>query len=231
MPINAPQEYYELELKLSKEKNLEEKQRILREMMRVLPKHKGTDKAFAFLKRRMSLLKKEANSLPSVHKTISIRKRWPRICLVGYNPTDILKEFKLTKVSNIYHGMVLVNNVKVQVILVPGVDRYKEFVNSSEIIMSMVPIENLRSFHVVMEKPDLGLAAREFGIIGVYTEKTSDAMAMHKGDTINDLARKIGIKTKKNTYAVVYGNNLKFQGQRVGLSYKLSDGDRVFIKT
>ena len=44
--MNAPQEYYELEERYSKEKDLEEKERILKRMMVILPKHKGTDREF-----------------------------------------------------------------------------------------------------------------------------------------------------------------------------------------
>ncbi|MCL5101139.1 MAG: hypothetical protein M1348_00820, partial [Candidatus Parvarchaeota archaeon] len=122
MPINAPQRYYDLELQYSKEKNLEEKQKILKEMMRVLPKHKGSDKEFASLKRRMSLLKKAISRSPQVHRTISIRKRWPRVCLIGYEPSEILKRFNLTKVSLVYYGMILVNNVKIQLIVIPNAE-------------------------------------------------------------------------------------------------------------
>ena len=52
MPLNAPSEYYELEERYSKEKNVEEKERILKRMLIVLPKHKGTDREFLSEKRR-----------------------------------------------------------------------------------------------------------------------------------------------------------------------------------
>jgi ribosome-interacting GTPase 1 len=230
MPINAPQEYYDLELKYSKEKNLEEKQKILKEMMRVLPKHKGTDKVFAFLKRKMSLLKKEINYSPQVHKTISIRKRWPRVCLVGYEPSELTKKFNLTKISTVYYGMVSVNAVKVQLICIQNAEKHKEFINSSEIVMSKNDIGELKCFHVVSDEPDLEAALKKFGVIGIFTENSDDAMAMMRGENVNDLAKQIGIKRGKNTYAVVYGKNLKFQGQRVSMNYKLNDGDRIFIK-
>lgn len=230
MPINAPQKYYDLELQYSKEKNLEEKQKILKEMMHVLPKHKGSDKEFASLKRRMSLLKKTINRNPQVHKTISIRKRWPRVCLIGYEPTEILKRFNLTKVSLVYYGMVLAGKVRVQLLLVPNAEKFREFVNSSEVVISKTRVEDADTFQIVTDYPDVESAAKSYGVIAVYTEKSEDAMAMRLGDTVNDLAKRLGIKTRKGTYAVVYGSRLKFQGQRVGMDYKLVDGDRVFIK-
>ncbi|MCL4400687.1 TGS domain-containing protein [Candidatus Parvarchaeota archaeon] len=230
MPINAPQRYYDLELQYSKEKNLEEKQKILKEMMRVLPKHKGSDKEFASLKRRMSLLKKAISRSPQVHRTISIRKRWPRVCLIGYEPSEILKRFNLTKVSLVYYGMILVNNVKIQLIVIPNAEKFKEFVNSSDILISKTRIAESDVFQVVSDYPDLESATKDYGVIGVYTENSDDAMAMMRGDTLEDLADRLGIKIGKGTYAIVYGNNLKFQGQRVGLNYKLNEGDRIFIK-
>ena len=230
MPINAPQEYYDLELKYSREKNLDERKKILQQMMRVLPKHKGTDKAFAFLKRKMSLLKKEMSYSPQVHKTISIRKRWPRVCLVGYEPESILKKFNLTKVATIYHGIIRISDMKIQLLLVPNFEKYKEFVNSSEVVISKNKIEDVKVFEVVAESPDVDSSIKSYGIIGVYTEKSDEAVPIMKGDTVYDLAKTLGLKTGKDGYAVVYGKNLKFQGQRVGLKYKLNDGDRVSVK-
>ncbi len=230
MPINAPQEYYDLELKYSQEKNLEERQKILKRMMVVLPKHKGTDKAFAFLKRKMSLLKKEMNYSPQVHKTISIRKRWPRVCLVGYEPEQILKRFNLTKVATVYYGIIRINDMKIQLLLVPNFEKYKEFVNSSEVVISKNKIDELKVFEKVADSPDVESSIKEYGIIGVYTEKSDEAVPIMKGDTLYDLAKKLGLKIGKDSYAVVYGKSLKFQGQRVGMKYKLNDGDRVSIK-
>ena len=121
MPMNAPQEYYELEERYSKERDLEEKERILKRMMVILPKHKGTDREFGSLKRRLSLLRKEASHKPVVHKTAAIRKRWPRVSLVGYNFDTILKMFKLTRIENILYGIVKINNIQIQMIVIHGI--------------------------------------------------------------------------------------------------------------
>lgn len=230
MPMNAPQEYYELEEKYSKEKDIEEKENILKRMMVILPKHKGTDREFGSLKRRMSLLKKEASRRPLVHKATAIRKRWPRVSLVGYNSETILKMFKLTRLDNILYGIVKANNVQIQMVAIKDPEKNKDILLQSEIIISKEKIDRYCSFQLVSEKIDLEKALKDFGVIGVYTENSKDAVAMEQGETVMDLVKKLHLKTEKNAYAVVFGKSAKFQGQRVALSHKLEDGDRVFIK-
>jgi hypothetical protein len=60
MPANLPPEYIRLEGLLREAKTPEEKLPILREMLAVIPKHKGTEKMQADLKRRISKLQEAA---------------------------------------------------------------------------------------------------------------------------------------------------------------------------
>ena len=220
MPMNAPQEYYELEERYSKEKDLNEKESILKRMMVILPKHKGTDREFGSLKRRLSLLRKEASRKPVVHKTASIRKRWPRITLVGYGPESVSKLFKLTRVENVLYGMVKANNIQVQMIALQDTEKSKDLLLQSDIIISKNKIDKYCNFQVVSEKIELEKVLRDFGAIAVYTEKSTDAVAMKRGETVSDLIKKLHLKTEKKAYAVVFGKSAKFQGQRVALSHK-----------
>ncbi len=231
MPMNAPQEYYELEERYSKEKDIEEKENILKRMLVILPKHKGTDREFASLKRRLSLLRKEASHKPLIHKTAAIRKRWPRISLVGYRNDIIMKMFKLTKVENILYGIVKTNNIQAQLIVLQDPEKNKDLLIQSDIIISKDKIGRYCDFQLVSDKINLEDALHEFGVIAVYTEKSQDAVAMRLGETVRDLVKKLHLKTEKNSYAVVFGKSAKFQGQRVALSHRLEDMDRVFIKT
>ncbi len=231
MPMNAPQEYYELEERYSKEKDIEEKERILKRMMVILPKHKGTDREFGSLKRRLSLLKKEASRKPLIHKATAIRKRWPRVSLVGYADDNILKLFNLTRIDNMLYGIVKINNVQVQMIAVKDPEKNKDLLLQSEIIISREKIDRYCRFQIISENIDVEKALRDFGVIGVYTENSKDAVAMEKGETVKDLIKKLHLKAEKNAYAVIFGRSAKFQGQRVALSHVLEDGDRVFIKT
>ena len=60
MPANLPPEYIEAELRFRAAKSPEEKLAILRELMSLVPKHKGTEKLRVELKRKWTKLQEEA---------------------------------------------------------------------------------------------------------------------------------------------------------------------------
>ncbi|MBW1990900.1 MAG: TGS domain-containing protein [Deltaproteobacteria bacterium] len=57
MPANLPPQYFEVEKKYRAAKSVSEKLRCLEEMLAIMPKHKGTDKLRADLRRRMAQLR------------------------------------------------------------------------------------------------------------------------------------------------------------------------------
>ena len=57
MPANLPPQYFEVEKKYREARSVGEKLRYLEEMLAIMPKHKGTDKLKADLRRRISQLK------------------------------------------------------------------------------------------------------------------------------------------------------------------------------
>ena len=58
MPANLPPQYYELEREFRAEKDTREKLRMAEELLRIMPKHKGTDKLQADMKAKIAKLKK-----------------------------------------------------------------------------------------------------------------------------------------------------------------------------
>ena len=62
MPANLPPQYYELEREFKAEKDTREKLRLAQELLRMMPKHKGTDHLQADMKTKISNLKKEIAS-------------------------------------------------------------------------------------------------------------------------------------------------------------------------
>lgn len=62
MPANLTQQYHKAEAKYRQASTPEEELAALQEMLREMPKHKGTDKLQADLKQKISKLKKEAES-------------------------------------------------------------------------------------------------------------------------------------------------------------------------
>ncbi len=58
MPANLPPQYYELEREYKAERDPREKLRMAKELLRMMPKHKGTDKLQAEMKSKISKLSK-----------------------------------------------------------------------------------------------------------------------------------------------------------------------------
>ncbi len=71
MPANLPPQYYEKEKELKKAKTPEEKIVILKELLAIMPKHKGTDKLQAELRAKIAKLSKMKSKKSSVRKTPS----------------------------------------------------------------------------------------------------------------------------------------------------------------
>ncbi|MEE9555002.1 MAG: GTPase [candidate division Zixibacteria bacterium] len=59
MPANLPPQYYELEREFKKENDPREKLRMAKELLAMMPKHKGTDKLQAEMKAKISTLNKQ----------------------------------------------------------------------------------------------------------------------------------------------------------------------------
>jgi ribosome-interacting GTPase 1 len=59
MPANLPPQYYELEREYNQERDPREKLRLAEELLRIMPKHKGTDHLQADLKTKIAKLKKQ----------------------------------------------------------------------------------------------------------------------------------------------------------------------------
>src|SRR5258706_4461308 len=70
MPANLTPQYMEAERRFKQATTPEEKIEALEEMMAVMPKHKGTEKLQAELKKKMSVLRKESED----HKKGGVRR-------------------------------------------------------------------------------------------------------------------------------------------------------------
>ncbi len=86
MPANLPPQYLEAEKRYRQAKHSPEKVRVLEEMLALLPKHKGTEKLQADLKRRLSKLKAELDKRPATKRGSGIfveREGVGQVVLVG----------------------------------------------------------------------------------------------------------------------------------------------------
>ena len=134
MPINAGPEYAIAEKKFSNAKTKEQKIAALEEMIRVLPKHKGTDHLIAQLKKRISKLKDEVEAGGNTGRSgFSLKKEGAaQVCIVG--PTQVGKSSLLRAITNAFVkvsntpyttkepkvGMMFYKDVPIQIIEIPS---------------------------------------------------------------------------------------------------------------
>lgn len=136
MPANLTPQYREAEERYRQAKSPPEKIRVLEEMLAIIPKHKGTEKLQADLKRRISKLKAEQERRPATKRTTTIyveREGIGQVALVGV--PNVGKSSLLRRVTNAkpevadypfttrrpLPGMAAFENVKIQLVDLPPV--------------------------------------------------------------------------------------------------------------
>ena len=133
MPINAGPEYFAAEQRYLTAKSKEERILALEDMIRALPKHKGTEHLVAELRKRLKRLKSEAPSKAAHKSRFSMRKQGAaQVCIVGL--TNSGKSTLLNKLTNAdaevadypyttkepVVGMMKYNDVQIQVVEIPS---------------------------------------------------------------------------------------------------------------
>ena len=83
MPVNAPAEYFKAEERFKSAKTREEKILALEEMVRLMPRHHGSEKALAQLKSRLAKLRKETSKGGGAHKEGLKKEGEAQICIIG----------------------------------------------------------------------------------------------------------------------------------------------------
>ncbi len=134
MPANLPPQYHEAEKAYQNASNPEEKLAALQEMLAVMPKHKGTDKLQAELRKKISRVKeeKEKTDKKAEYNPYKIKKEGAgQLILLGYPNTG--KSSLLAELSNApvevanypfttnkpQAGMIKYEDVQIQVIDTP----------------------------------------------------------------------------------------------------------------
>jgi len=136
MPVNATQEYFLAERKYLEARRIEDRIRYLQEMIKTLPKHKGTEHLLSKLKHRLAKLKKEStfSKKASAKPKFIIRKEGAaQICIIGLTQSG--KSTLLNSLTNAHvkvgdhpfttHipqvGMMFVYNVPIQLVEIPSI--------------------------------------------------------------------------------------------------------------
>jgi hypothetical protein len=139
MPANLPPEYFEAEKSYRAARTAAEKIACLEQMLTVMPKHKGTDKLRADLRRRISKLKSASQSKKSIGKRESAfridKEGAGQVVLVG--PANVGKSSLVATLTNAAPevadfphstwkptpGMMPVGNIQIQLVDTPPLTR------------------------------------------------------------------------------------------------------------
>lgn len=138
MPANLTPQYHEAEQRFRAAKTSAEKIICLEEMLRVIPKHKGTDKMRADLRRRLSKLKTETHKPGGTHRGYSLqvdKEGAGQIVLLGapnVGKSSLLRALTkaMPEVADYpfttrkpMPGMVVFENVQIQLVDLPPLSR------------------------------------------------------------------------------------------------------------
>lgn len=134
MPVNAPPEYYKAEERFKSAKTKDEKILILEEMIRLMPKHHGSEAALAQLKSRLAKLGKESKkkSTRGGRASAIMKEGDAQVCLVGLTNSGksfLLRELTEAQPEVAEHpyttakpevGMMDYKGVKIQLVEIPS---------------------------------------------------------------------------------------------------------------
>jgi hypothetical protein len=179
MPTNLPPDYFAVEEQYRAASTPEEKARHLEEMLRIIPKHKGTDKLRGNLRRKLSKLKTAAESAKGKSRQESVyhidREGAGQVVVVG--PANVGKSALVAALTNARPevaeypfttwtptpGMMPIDNIQVQLIDTPPLDgEYVEgelmgLIRRADLILLVIdlqgyPIEQLENTIAFLEE-------------------------------------------------------------------------------
>jgi ribosome-interacting GTPase 1 len=179
MPTNLPPEYFEIEKRYRAAKTPTEKIACLEELLSTIPKHKGTDKIRADLRRRLSKLKSASQSKKGISKHESAfhidKEGAGQVAVVG--PPNVGKSALVTALTNATPevanfpyttwkptpGMMPVEDIQIQLIDTPPLNReYMEpellnLIRRAELLLFIVdlqtnPIEQLEDTVALLQE-------------------------------------------------------------------------------
>ena len=163
MPANLPPDYFEAEKRFREAKTPREKIACLEEMLTIMPKHKGTDKLRADLRKRISKLKDASQPKKGLSKresAFSIDKEGAgQVVVVG--PANVGKSALVASLTNANPevadfplttwkptpGMMPVDNIQIQLVDTPPLNRdYVEpelldLIRRAELVLLMVDLQ------------------------------------------------------------------------------------------
>jgi small GTP-binding protein len=163
MPTNLPPDFYEVEKRYRLAKSPAEKIACLEEMLSIIPKHKGTDHIRADYRRQISKLKTESKTQKggSIHVSAYRINKEGAGQIVVLGPTNVGKSALLNALTNASPevaetpyttwnptpGMMLVDNVQIQLIDTPPLDReylepeFIDLIRRADLLLLMLDLQ------------------------------------------------------------------------------------------
>lgn len=259
MPINATTEYFRAEKRFMSAKTREEKISALEEMIRELPKHKGSENLLAQLKGRLAKLKREREK-KGVRKSGITKEGYAQVCIIG--PTNTGKSTLLKKITGAEPeieehpfttiepqvGMMDYKGIKIQIVEIPALFKpeHMSIVRTCDAVVITGSVNEMYKLLIdfgidkktlpvnISENPESIKEKiwRMLDMIIAYSkdEKTLSPIALPKNSTIRNFAECIHKDFIKNfRFARLWRNGLIKQ---VGLEYELENNDviEIFLK-
>ena len=255
MPVNAPAEYFAAEEKFKSAKSRNEKIAAMEEMLRLLPKHHGSEQANAQLKAKLAKLRKETSGRKGFKKIGIEKEGEAQVCILGLTnsgKSTLLKNLTNAEPKISEHpftttkpeiGMMDYDGVKIQIIEIPstfsgefmGVARTADLLvllartdDEEEGLKKLLRDNFIRTKHITVN--DSSPDAKEkiwdaLGLMLVYTKKTNTPMALPKGAVIADFASRIHKDFLKNFRFARVWRRGRLM--HAGLKYRLESRDTV----
>ncbi|MBI2173059.1 MAG: TGS domain-containing protein [Candidatus Aenigmarchaeota archaeon] len=139
MPVNAPAEYFMAESKFHSAKSREEKIAAMEEMVRLMPRHHGSETAMAQLKQKLAKLKKEKGAKKKGGARLGVTKEGEaQVCILGFTnsgKSTLLKSLSGASpgISGYAYtttrpeiGMMDYSGVKIQLVEIPSTFRSED---------------------------------------------------------------------------------------------------------
>jgi len=188
MPANLPPQYFDAEKKYREARTTQEKIQALREMLAIIPKHKGTEKLQAELKSKIARLKEEQKKRPttarSEQKLFPRREGAARVSLVG--PPNSGKSLLLSRLTRARPqvapypystfkpevGMMEYEDIQIQLVDMPPITKERaeywqlEIMRQSDLILLVLdlssndPFEDFTGIKSKLEESNISLIGK-----------------------------------------------------------------------